>query len=170
MKFIFQPLRKQQALIILDWQYPAPYDCYNFNANSVREDLCYLLDKRNAFFAILNQREKLEGYCSFGSDGRVPGGNYDIEALDIGMGIKPDLVGRGRGKQYAQAVAMYGSKRYAAQHLRVTIKDFNKRAQKVWQYLGFEQVEEFIKIGTEEKFVIMICAVSSLPSQVYDDK
>ena len=163
MRFIFQPLKKQQALMILNWQYPYPYDCYNFNADTVREDLHYFLDEKNAFFAVLNLQGKLEGYCSFGSDGQVSGGNYNIEALDIGMGIRPDLVGQGRGKQYAQAVAMYGTNRYTAKHLRVTIRDFNKRAQKTWQHLGFEQIEKFIKIGTKEKFVIMICTVSSLP-------
>lgn len=84
------------------------------------------------------------------------------EALDIGMGIRPDLVGKGRGKQYAQAVVEYGVNQYAAKHLRVTIANFNKRAKRVWQQLGFEQVEKFVKIGTEEEFVVMTCAVPSL--------
>ncbi len=88
-----QQLDRQQALEILDWRYPSPYDFYNFNADSLPEDLCYLLERKNAFFAILNQQEELEGYCSFGEDGKVAGGCYHAEALDIGMGIRPDLVG-----------------------------------------------------------------------------
>lgn len=159
MRLTFRPLEKEHALAILNWRYALPYDCYNFNTDTIQEDLCYLLDPENAFYAILNPQGELEGYCSFGSDGQVPGGNYGVEALDIGMGIRPDLIGQGHGEEYAQAVVKYGADRYGAQKLRVTIAAFNKRAQRVWGRLGFEQVEAFVKIGSEEKFVIMTCAL-----------
>jgi [ribosomal protein S18]-alanine N-acetyltransferase len=152
-------LEKEQALAILNWRYTYPYDYYNFDANTLQEDLRYLLDSKNAFCAILNLQGELEGYCSFGSDGQVPGGGYNSEALDIGMGIRPDLVGKGRGKHYAQAVVRYGANQYRVQQLRVTIAEFNKRAQRVWEQLGFEQMEKFVKIGSEEEFLIMTCAV-----------
>ena len=157
MRLTFRPLEKKHALTILNWRYPSPYDYYNFNADTFQADLCYLLDSKNAFFAILNFQGELEGYCSFGSDGQVPGGDYSAEALDIGMGIRPDLTGLGRGKQYAQAVAQYGANRYGAKQLRVTIAAFNQRAQRVWRQLGFEQVETFVKLGGGEEFVVMIC-------------
>ncbi|MEM8778584.1 MAG: GNAT family N-acetyltransferase [Cyanobacteria bacterium P01_G01_bin.49] len=160
MRLTFQKLEKKHALAILQWHYLPPYDCYNFDADNLQEDLHYLLEEKNAFFAILNQRKELEGYCSFGPDGQVPGGCYSAEAIDIGMGIRPDLIGQGRGKKYAKAVAIYGINRYQIKQLRVTILEFNKRSQKVWQQLGFNQVEKFIKIGTEEKFIVMTCTVS----------
>lgn len=53
------------------------------------------------------------------------------------------------------AVLKYGANRYGAQKLRVTIAHFNKRAQLVWGKLGCVAVEEFIKIGSGEEFVIM---------------
>ncbi len=155
----FRPLEKEHALAILNWRYTFPYDYYNFDADTIQEDLCYLLDSKNAFCAILSLQRELEGYCSFGSDGQVLGGDYSAKALDIGMGIRPDLVGQGRGKQYAQAVARYGANQYEAHLLRVTIAEFNNRAQRVWEQLGFEQVEKFVKIGSGEKFVVMVCAV-----------
>ncbi|MDJ0690919.1 MAG: hypothetical protein QNJ41_20720 [Xenococcaceae cyanobacterium MO_188.B32] len=71
MKLKFQKLDRQHALKILNWRYPSPYDCYNFNVDTVQEDLCYLLERKNAFFAILNPQGELEGYCSFGEDGKV---------------------------------------------------------------------------------------------------
>ncbi|WP_414544926.1 hypothetical protein [Nostoc sp. CCY0012] len=75
------------------------------------------------------------------------------------MGIRTDLTGLRHGKQYAQAVIKFGATRYKAQFCRVTIAQFNKRAQRMWQKLGFEQVEEFAKTGSGEKFVMMIGAV-----------
>jgi [ribosomal protein S18]-alanine N-acetyltransferase len=104
MMLIFRQFEKEHALAILNWHYIYPCDYYNFDADTIQEDLHYLLDSKNAFYAILNLQGELEGYCSFGSDGQVPGGDYSSEAIDIGMGIRPDLVGRGHGKQYAQAV------------------------------------------------------------------
>ena len=112
MKLLFRPFIEEDALTILKWQYISPYDYYNFNANTTQEDLRYLLDRKNAFFALLNLPGQLEGYCSFGSDGQVLGGCYSTQALDIGMGIKPDLVGQGRGKLYALTVARYGINQY----------------------------------------------------------
>ena len=91
-------------------------------------------------------------------EGQVSGGHYSAEALDIGMGIRPDLIGQGRGKLYARAVARYGTNRYGANQLRVTIAAFNQRAQRVWRQLGFEQVEKFVKMVSGEEFVVMTCA------------
>jgi [ribosomal protein S18]-alanine N-acetyltransferase len=158
-RFTFRLLEKEHALAILNWRYTFPYDYYNFDTNTLQENLCYLLDSKNAFCAILNLQEELEGYCSFGSDGQVLGGDYRDKALDIGMGIRPDLVGQGRGKYYAQAVAEYGAHQYGMQQLRVTIAGFNKRAQRVWEKLGCEQVEKFVTSNSGDEFVVMTCSI-----------
>ncbi|MEM6254564.1 MAG: GNAT family protein [Cyanobacteria bacterium P01_D01_bin.156] len=156
MELEFYLLEKCHALAILNWQYPAPYDCYNFPQDNHQTDLSYLLDRQNSFLAMLNQYRELVGYCSFGADGQVPGGDYSDQALDIGMGIRPDLVGQGNGKQYVMAVAHYGVQRYQTSQLRVTIAAFNQRAQRVWHSLGFEPVETFYKTNSREQFVVMV--------------
>lgn len=158
-KLKFQPLEKDYALAILNWRYGPPYDYYNFDHDTIQVDLYYLLERENDFYVILNPQGELKGYCSFGLDGQVSGGDYRVEALDIGMGIRPDLTGQRHGELYAQAVIKYGVDQYRVQKLRVTIAKFNKRAQRVWEKLGFEQVEEFAKINSGEKFVIMTRAV-----------
>lgn len=164
MEFQFCPLENCHALVILGWQYPAPYDVYNFRENNRQADLSYLLEPQNSFFAILNQHGELEGYCSFGADGRVPGGDYSKQALDIGMSIRPDLIGQGNGKRYATAVARYGIQHYQITRLRVTIAGFNQRAQRVWQSLGFQTIETFYKTGSREKFVVMVGSNTILKS------
>jgi [ribosomal protein S18]-alanine N-acetyltransferase len=159
MKLIFRSIEQEHALAILNWRYPTPYDRYNFDADNIQAKLGYLLDPKNVFFGLLNLQGELEGYCSFGLDGRVSGGDYSGEALDIGMGIRPDLVGQGRGKLYARSVVEYGTNQYGARQLRVTIAQFNQRAQRVWAQLGFEPVAKFVKIGSTEEFVIMNCVM-----------
>ena len=152
----FFPLQRDQALAIISWRYPPPYDVYNLD----QEDLAHLLNPQNAFFALMQTDHTLAGFCSFGPDGQVSGGNYDATALDIGMGLHPDLIGRGQGRHYAIAVARYGSSQFGAQRLRVTIATFNIRAQRFWQQLGFEPVEQFCRTGSHQTFVIMVGAIA----------
>lgn len=118
-------------------------------------NLSYWIDPKNHFFAIVNSSEALEGFCSFGADARVTGGDYSDYCLDIGMGIRPALTGQGNGRRYAQAVARFGMLQYKAQRLRVTIAEFNRRAQQVWASLGFEVTERFTKTDSDMAFVVM---------------
>ena len=161
MSIRFQPLEKKHALAVLEWRYIPPYDCYNFDARNTRSDLSYLIDPRNAFFAISNSHQALEGFCSFGSDGQVPGGDYEAQALDIGMGMRPDLTGKGRGKIYARAVVTYGTAQYDAKLLRVTIAAFNRRALRVWVQMGFDPIEKFFKTNSETEFVVMLREINN---------
>jgi hypothetical protein len=35
------------------------------------------------------------GFCCFGPDAQLRGGDYHEPALDVGLGLRPDLVGKG---------------------------------------------------------------------------
>ncbi len=98
------------------------------------------------------------GYCTFGEDGQVPGGNYDGAGLDIGLGIKPTRTGSGRGHHYAAAVIDHASTAFEFRQLRVTIATGNKRAVRVWSSAGFAEISRFATprnvMGSDE-FVIL---------------
>lgn len=160
MELGLQPLEQPHVLAILDWRYPVPYDIYNFKPEQRQADLDDLLNPQNSFFAILNDDGELLGFCSFGPDGQVASGNYHEPALDIGLGIRPDLTGQGNGRHYAQAAICYGAHRYPTKRLRVTIATFNQRAQRVWASLGFSPIETFHKANSDQTFVIMTRAVN----------
>ena len=155
MHTIFDPLSREKALAVLSWRYDPPYDCYNFNGQNIAAELQYLTASESAFFSISNPFNELEGFCSFGKDGQVPGGSYQFQALDIGMGLRPDLTGQGQGRKYAEAVAQYAMALHHTDLLRVTIAAFNERAQKVWSHIGFEITSTFLKSNSESEFVVM---------------
>ncbi len=48
-----------------------------------------------------------------------------------------------------------GIEKYHPVKLRVTIAQFNKRALRVWEKIGFKPVQVFKRINDEMKFVIM---------------
>ena len=139
---------------ITRWYYPPPYDIYNLVENEAT--IGYAVNPKNNFFALEDEQGKLVGFCSFGKDGQVPGGDYCTEALDIGLGLRPDLTGRGRGIEYVKNVLVYAQKMFNPIRFRVTIAAFNKRAQKVWRKAGFDLVGRFQHEESRREFVILL--------------
>lgn len=152
----FQPMNEVNAQAVVNWRYNAPYDIYNYNPGEAEKDITYLIDPQNTFYSILTEQGQLIGYCSFGMDGQVPGGDYREEALDIGMGIRPDLTGQGNGRCYTEQVLDFARGQFAPRKFRVTIATFNERAQRVWQMLNFRIKQSFQREQDGETFIIMI--------------
>ena len=153
----FRPLDENSARQIISWQYEAPFDIYNLASPDPEETVQYLLDPQNAFYGIDGPTGELEAFCSFGPDGQVNGGDYySTSALDIGLGVRPDLTGQGHGSRYVNAVIDFAQRTYAPDRLRVTIAAFNHRAQRVWEKAGFQVVQSFQGGWTNMDFVVMI--------------
>jgi [ribosomal protein S18]-alanine N-acetyltransferase len=143
MSFTFRPLDEDSARTILHWKYDAPYDIYNLASPNPEETLQYLLDPQNAFYGMYGQQGQLAAFCSFGPDGQVSGGEYSTPALDIGLGVRPDLTGQGHGSEYVNAVIQFAYSTYKPDRLRVTIAAFNSRALWVWEKAGFLVMQKF---------------------------
>lgn len=156
----FCPLAAKHVSQILTWRYEPPYDIYNMGHGTtdpmvLPEAMDYFLQPQYHFQAVLRQPDaELAAFCSFGMDGQVAGGDYTAEAVDIGMGVRPDLTGHGLGGMFAGVAIDYACKTFAPHRLRVTIAAFNHRAQKVWRRHGFEQVQQFHSHFGNRPFII----------------
>jgi [ribosomal protein S18]-alanine N-acetyltransferase len=98
---------------------------------------------------------QLIGFRSFGPDGQVPGGVYDSSALDTGGGLRPELTGKGLGRQAIATGLEFGRRRYAPPAFRVTIATFNVRAQRVVQALGFRTSGSFLGTVDGQSFEVL---------------
>jgi len=154
--FTFRPMDEASARQILAWRYEPPYDTYNANADKAEEFVQVLLDPANAYQAITDECDELVGYCCFGADARVPGGDYDADTLDVGLGMRPDLTGQGRGSDFFTAIVDFAQRAFAPQVLRVTVAAFNQRAIRVYEKAGFERTREFQRSGDGMEFVILV--------------
>ncbi len=150
----FSPPDKSAAREIVQWRYEPPYDIYNLDDSS--ETINYLLDAQYNFHAIRDANGDLAGFCSFGVDAQVPGGDYGADALDIGMGIRPDLTGQGHGSDFVAAALNFAQRKFNPDAFRVTIAAFNQRAQRVWEKNGFIPIETFTFKANDREFVIMV--------------
>lgn len=147
MPFVFHPIDKTSARVVLAWRYPPPYESYNEEPERIEQVVQELLRPDYHYYRLAEGADPLVAYCCFGLDARVAGGDYRLEALDLGLMVRPDLTGQGRGGQFAGAVLEFAQRTFPQTVWRVTIAEFNQRAQRVWQKLGFCRVQMFARRG-----------------------
>lgn len=161
-QLLLQPLTAEHVAEILTWHYEPPYDLYDMSigpadAIVLSEAMDYFLQPEYHFQAMIRQPVgELAAFCSFGEDGQVSGGDYSAEAVDIGMGVHPQYTGRGLGVMFAGAAIGYALRTFKPPRLRVTIAEFNRRAQKVWQRHGFVPVQRFEARYGKRPFLIFM--------------
>jgi ribosomal-protein-alanine N-acetyltransferase len=147
------PLTREQAEDICTWRYEPPYDLYDM-VDADPEDL---VAAESGYHAVVAD-DRLIGFRSFGVDGRVPGGDYDDSALDIGGGLRPELTGRGLGRSVISAGLAFGRERFSPAAFRVTIASFNTRALCTVGALGFERVASFEAARDGRPFDVLVRA------------
>jgi RimJ/RimL family protein N-acetyltransferase len=152
MDFRISPLLPEQANELIGWTYDPPYDGYDLSP----DQLDNLLLPEYRYHAILNNTGDLIGYCCYGIDGQVPGGDYsrgEPEVLDFGIGLRPDLTGKGMGGEFVREIMDYAIDAYQPQILRVTVATFNSRSLRVFRSLGFKETFQFTRDLVDIKFI-----------------
>lgn len=157
-EYAFIPMTEAFAREIVAWRYPGQYDIYNTDDADVEADVQVLLDPRYAYYAVTDSAGFLVGFCCYGIDAQVPGGDYqDSDALDVGLGLRPDLAGQGRGLGFLEAILDFARRRYAATRFRATIAVFNRRSRRVFEKAGFVEAQHFVSASARPlEFVIMM--------------
>ena len=161
MKLSIQPLTEIQIREFIQWRYAGPYAMYAITGDNEDELVAFFSDPANGYFAIVDETGLLLGFCNFGEDARVPGGDYSAVAIDVGIGMRPDLTGQGQGADYAQAVFDFAQTQYPGKPFRVTIAEFNKRAQRVFEKHDFQVMDRFERLKDKRPFLIMVREANS---------
>ena len=135
MGYRFEPMSDRQARIVAAWHYDAPYDFYDWEADE--DDLAELLDparREGRYFAVLSDHDDLVGFFGFGREG---------DAVEVGLGLRPDLTGRGLGLPFLLAGLEFARGRYAPARFRLAVAAFNGRAIRVYERAGFRRGEAY---------------------------
>jgi [ribosomal protein S18]-alanine N-acetyltransferase len=142
-------MAQADAEAVAGWRYPEPFSFYDWMADEY--DLAELLDadlRGEAYFAVEDDEGQLVGYFSFKPEGRT---------LVVGLGLRPDLTGRGLGGGFFAAGLDYGRERFAPERFSLAVATFNERAIKVYERAGFERARVYMHEtnGGEWEFVEM---------------
>jgi [ribosomal protein S18]-alanine N-acetyltransferase len=156
LRFTLKPITPEDARAISRWRYPGLYSVYDGDPTSVGS----LLEPRFRYHSVYDEREELAGYFCFGEDARVTAGRrlgiYEREsALDIGLGMRPHLTGRGLGEEFVRAGLRFAKETYSPPVFRLTVASFNRRAVSVYESVGFETVETFGDASGGQEWLLM---------------
>jgi ribosomal-protein-alanine N-acetyltransferase len=154
MQLFVMDMTKDFARQVLNWKYEKPYELYNneLTDEAMREVL------NNAYFAVVDDVEELVGFFCIGESAQVPIGSlfgvYKEDLIDIGIGMKPELTGKGFGYPFFSFILNEIKEIFDPNSVRLTVIKSNSRAIHLYQKFGFVMEKEF---NTEEMvFIIMV--------------
>ena len=142
-------MTQEDALEISGWHYPPPYDFYNATADA--GDLAELLDpglRAGNYLAAVDTGGAVVGVAQLVADGGT---------VDVGLGLRPDLTGRGLGARFLEAVLAEARNRHAPERFTLSVAGFNERAILVYERAGFAEVarRQHATNGGVHEFVTM---------------
>ncbi|SDL80583.1 GNAT family N-acetyltransferase [Sediminibacillus halophilus] len=147
-------LNEESAREISSWKYEEPYDLYSHDGSPA-----LINELLNGSYYGARVNESLIGYYCYGESAQVPAGKkegfYGGTALDIGLGLRPNLTGKGFGTSFLSRGMEFGSTTFQPDRFRLTVAAFNQRAVIVYQRLGFTIQGAFMNNNIE--FIVMTC-------------
>jgi RimJ/RimL family protein N-acetyltransferase len=138
-----RPLTPDDADAIASWKYPGRYATY---------DEVGVPSAARSIWAVYDDGE-LIGSCCYGEAARVPGVEEEEGIVDVGYGMRPDLMGRGLGRDFVGSILEFARDEFSPQRFRLVILDWNRRSRAAARSVGFEQ-EGTIR-NAEGTFVVM---------------
>ena len=135
MNFNIVPMTEEQASAIATWRYEGVYAFYDWDADP--EDLDELLDpskREDRLYTVLDDEGSLVGFFGFTSEGPT---------VELGLGLRPDLTGRGLGLKFVSAGLEFARERYAPTTFQLKVATFNQRAIRVYERAGFQRCRNF---------------------------
>jgi RimJ/RimL family protein N-acetyltransferase len=149
------PMNESNARAIFAWRYAPPYDAYNQNSEALDSYLNLLLDAANAYHSISDEHGSLLGYCCFGLQAQIPDGEYNTPAIDVGIALRPDLLGRGLGISLPSEVVRFAREKFGQQKIRCTVAACDRQTLRVCEKIGFQQLYGFRRAIGEDVFVVL---------------
>jgi RimJ/RimL family protein N-acetyltransferase len=104
------------------WRYAPPYDFY--------DDDGIPPNNPEWFYGVRDEDGDLVGFYFFAPRG---------DATFYGLGLRPDLTGRGIGRKFVERGVEYARSQLGAQRIVLDVAAFNERALKVYGRAGFHR-------------------------------
>jgi [ribosomal protein S18]-alanine N-acetyltransferase len=134
MSFLIRPMTEADARAIAAWRYPGAYAFYDWQADA--DDLAELLDPQRwgrQYFAV-DGDDDLVGLFVFKLRNGV---------AEVGLGLRPDLTGRGLGGAFLDAGLRHAAGVLGAESYTLAVAAFNRRAITVYERAGFAETRRY---------------------------
>lgn len=152
--FRARPIDDVAAEAIASWRYPGAYAFYDLNRDP--DDVVLIRDRA---------RRDGRWFAVDDTDTGELVGFFELKPrpseIELGLGLRPDLTGRGHGPGFVEAGIALARERHPGLRLFLLVAVFNDRARKVYDRAGFQtrgtqllgvggEVVEFIEMELPE--------------------
>jgi len=134
------------------WRYRGPWSAYDPRPGDE------LISAAAGYHAVVDDAGSLVGFVCLGSQARVPGLAEEAGTVDIGVGMRPDLVGRGLGRAFGLAVLGHVRGLAPDQPLRAVVQSWNERSLRLARRLGFRDAgtHRCAQAGHEVTYTVLV--------------
>jgi len=151
--FVVEPMTERHAKEICTWRYDPPYDLYNWDSWSTMVRNGYEFAnpdiRRRQYRAVTAEGYGLCGYAQL-----FP----MLNVTRIGLGMRPDLCGRGYGPFFVRAVVRQARREAPGKEIDLEVLATNIRAIKAYEKAGFTITDQYEK-PTERGMLSFYCMV-----------
>jgi ribosomal-protein-alanine N-acetyltransferase len=125
-----RPMTDPEAEAVAAWRYEEPYAFYDMSqdAGDLRELLDPTSRRERGYHSALDPDGNLVGFLAFRKEG---------DTVEVGLGLRPDLTGRGLGLDFLRAGLRFAEDSFSPRGFRLAVAAFNERAIRVYERAGF---------------------------------
>jgi [ribosomal protein S18]-alanine N-acetyltransferase len=122
-KLVVRPAPARLIDEMIHWQYDPPYELYSGDGKPPNNP--------ERFLDVRTEDGETVGFYYFDQRG---------DSVFFGLGLRPDLTGRGLGLEFVQRGLRFARRRYGLKKIVLDVAVFNQRAITVYERAGFERV------------------------------
>lgn len=143
-QLVVRPLTIEDGMDIAMWRYPGPWAVYDA-LEAPRPD--------EGYWAICEESDRLVGFCCLGDCARAVGLEGDPGALDVAIGVRPELTGHGLGAEVGRVAVDYARRVSDGRRLRCAVRDWNSAGLEAARHAGFTETGEHTVEG--QRYVVL---------------
>ncbi len=147
------PMHRTAAEEISIWDFGKGYEFYN-----IEEDPYVIETFLNGHYYIVYKNDEIFGFFCDGESARI-NETYpeDDDILDVGFALNPHWISQKMGEQLLNIMFQYYHALYDVHIFRLTVASFNVRGIKLYERMGFYEVNTFYETIDNEniKFIVM---------------
>ena len=147
MRVSIRPLVPADVDAMRTWRYDPPYERYDVDADPSDVDL--MLAGEGWFAADDAETSELVGFFEFIATG---------DEIEVGLGLRPDLTGRGLGAEYLAQGLDFAREHWAPATFWLDVYEWNLRAIRAYERAGFVRGDVYLRRfddGNEKEFLRM---------------
>lgn len=116
---------------IAGWRYSGPWQCYDLRPEDGP------IEADDGYLAVVGDPGgELVGFLCTGEEARVPGIAEEPGVVDVGVGMRPELVGQGQGARFGEVVLEH-PRTLGATRARAVVQSWNERSIRTARRMGF---------------------------------